>query len=130
MIFYIIAEAVEAPPARNSILKMIRSVLLLLLLLFVQQGRGVVERRFFPLMIVQDGGVLTGLGMVRSEVFRSPAPCKNGRLTYNDTVSPNSYSYSFPVQGKMGRTELAKFCPGRLFPCMTGLSAVCPDIMS
>ena len=78
MIFYILAEA---PPARNSILKMIRSVLLLLLLLFVQQGRGVVERRFFPLMIVQDGGVLTGLGMVRSVVFSSPAPCKNGRVT-------------------------------------------------
>ena len=79
MIYYILAEA---PPARNSIIKMIRSVLLLLhLLFFVQQGRGVIERRFFPLMIVQDGGVLTGLGMVRSVVFRPPALCNNGRVT-------------------------------------------------
>ena len=77
MIFYILAEA---PPARNSILKIIRSVLPLLLL-FVQQGRGVIERRFLPLMIVQDGGVLTGLGMVRSVVFRPPALCNNGRVT-------------------------------------------------
>ena len=83
-------------PADNFLLKMIRSLLLLLLLVLAEQGCGFLERGFLPLMIVKDGGVLIGLSVVRSVVFGSSVPCRNLIINFLLIHIPSKFWVKWP----------------------------------